>query len=102
MVKKTKKKSRKRTKVIFFAAVAILLYFVFFGDNSIFNIIQSHRELQRVSAEVDRMHKTIDSLQKEIHRLRTDTAYIEKIAREKLGMAKKDETIYKFIERKNH
>jgi cell division protein FtsB len=36
----------------------------------------------------------------EIKKLKTDTAYIEKIAREKLGMAGKTEKVYKFIEEK--
>jgi len=40
----------------------------------------------------------MDSLSVQNQRLKSDTAYMEKIAREKLGMARKDEKVYKFIE----
>ncbi len=37
-------------------------------------------------------------LQIEKEKLRDDLSYIEKVARERYGMAKKDEVIYKFIQ----
>jgi cell division protein FtsB len=39
-----------------------------------------------------------DSLKKMEKLLKNDTAYIEKTAREKLGMAKKNEKVYKFVD----
>lgn len=46
--------------------------------------------------EIEELNASIDSLKNTIEMLRNDTAYIERIAREKLGMAGKDEKVYKF------
>lgn len=58
----------------------------------------SHRETRRMANEIVTQNRKIDSLETSIRRLKNDTAYIERFAREKLGMAKKDEKVYKFIE----
>ncbi len=55
------------------------------------------RQLRR---EIDRSNAVVDSLKEEIRRLQHDTAHIERIAREKYGMAKKNEKMYKFVEEK--
>ena len=48
--------------------------------------------------EIKELNDTVDSLKETIEKLKNDTAYIERIAREKLGMAKKGEKVYKFVE----
>jgi len=54
---------------------------------------QTDRRLQlRIEAE-DRKNRY---LQKEEHQLRTNPDYVEKVAREKLGLIKQGEVIYKF------
>lgn len=59
-----------------------------------------YRQLNRKRAEIEMKGRTIDSLQREILRLTNDTATIERIAREKLGMARPGERVYKFIEKR--
>jgi cell division protein FtsL len=71
--------------------------FFFFGRQGIYYL---YREQRAKSDEIRHARHTVDSLQQEIARLTNDTAYIERIAREKLGMAKPDEKIYKFIEKR--
>ncbi|MBD3321661.1 MAG: hypothetical protein GF350_11255, partial [Chitinivibrionales bacterium] len=61
----------------------------------------SHTELKKLKTEIREMHKSIDSLSVQIEKLKSDTAYLEKLAREKLGMARDNERIYKFIEEKD-
>ncbi|MBN1130612.1 MAG: septum formation initiator family protein [Chitinispirillaceae bacterium] len=53
-------------------------------------------QLIRKNEEIEVKRRLIDSLQREIERLTNDTTYIERIAREKLGMARKDEHLFKF------
>jgi cell division protein FtsL len=77
-----------------------ILSFVFIGNDSIINLYASHIGIKKKEREITTLHKEIDSLTLEIKKLKTDTAYIEKIAREKLGMAGKTEKVYKFIEEK--
>jgi cell division protein FtsB len=57
------------------------------------------RELRRKNEEIAVKNRQIDSLRKEIELLTNDTAYIERIAREKLGMARPGEKVYKFIKK---
>jgi cell division protein FtsL len=71
--------------------------FFFFGKQGIYYL---YREEKGKSEEIRKNERTIDSLQQEISRLTNDTAFIERIAREKLGMARPDEKIYKFIEKR--
>jgi len=71
--------------------------FFFFGKQGIYYL---YREEKGKSEEIRKNERTIDSLQQEIARLTNDTAFIERIAREKLGMARPDEKIYKFIEKR--
>ncbi len=76
----------------------IALFFLFTGKDGLINIYRFHLEKRKLSEEIIRRNETIDSLKITIRKLERDTAYIEKIAREKLGMAKKGEKVYKFIE----
>jgi cell division protein FtsB len=73
-------------------------WFLFSGPAGIVSMYRSGKELRRLQTEMARAHARVDSLTAEIERLKSDTVYIEKMAREKLGMARPGEKIYKFIE----
>ena len=77
-----------------------LLYFVLGGPGGVVRSYRLYAEVKRLKREVTQTQSTIDSLRLEIKRLRSDTTYMERAARQKLGMARKDETIYKFVEEK--
>jgi cell division protein FtsB len=77
-----------------------VLSFIFAGKDSIVNLYLSHRNITKKEQEIKALHAEIDTLTLEIRKLRGDTIYIEKIAREKLGMAGKNEKVYKFVEEK--
>jgi len=81
------------------AISAIVLYFLFGGKSSLLSIMHMKSELSSIESSITRSHAEIDSLTKEIERLKSDTAYIEQLAREKLGMARKDEKIFKFVDK---
>ncbi|NLG16335.1 MAG: septum formation initiator family protein [Fibrobacter sp.] len=79
---------------------SVLLLFVvlsLFGDQGFIALYKHHQQIKKLSAQIKHSGETIDSLKAEIEKLKKDTAYIERIAREKLGMARKDEKIYKFV-----
>jgi cell division protein FtsL len=80
-----------------FAILVGALYF-FFGKEGLFF---SFRQLKEKQEEIEKHHRTIDSLEQEIRKLTSDTAYMERIAREKLGMARKNEKVYKFVQQRN-
>jgi cell division protein FtsB len=89
-------KKGKTILLILFVALLVGAAFFLFGRQGIY---YQHRELSRRNAELIAHRRTIDSLNDVINKLTNDTAYIERIAREKLGMAGKNEKVYKFIEK---
>ncbi|MBD3390801.1 MAG: hypothetical protein GF418_02090 [Chitinivibrionales bacterium] len=65
------------------------------------NLYRVYRRTKQLQARVGELNGSIDSLSREIARLKSDTTYIERMAREKLGMARTDEKVYKFVEEEN-
>jgi cell division protein FtsB len=78
--------------------ILILLIAALLGKQGLISLYKNHMKFKHQSEEIVKSHQIIDSLKTEIAHLKNDTGYIEKIAREKLGMAKKNEKVYKFIE----
>ena len=91
-------KKNRKNRIIWLAALALAAGAVFFlfGRQG---VVYPWRELQQKNEEIAVKTRQIDSLRKEIDLLTNDTAYIEQIAREKLGMARPDEDVYKFIKK---
>ena len=88
----------KKKFVFWIAAIALLVGtgIFLFGRQGFF---YPWNELLHKNEEIAEKTVIIDSLRKEIERLTSDTGYIEHVAREKLGMAKPDERVYKFMEK---
>jgi cell division protein FtsB len=81
--------------LVLLAALVTGALFFLFGRQGVY---YQHRDLARREAEIAAHRRTVDSLNEVINKLTNDTAYIERIAREKLGMARKNEKVYKFID----
>lgn len=82
------------------AAILGITLMIFVDDQGLITFYRTWRQMQQVRREIRNSRAAIDSLTREAERLRNDTAYIERIAREKYGMAGKDEKMFKFIEEK--
>lgn len=91
-------KFRKVGRWVVMALAAALLYSLFSGKANILRMYQSFLDIKKKEAAVSVRRHEIDSLKTQNAKLKSDTGYMEKIAREKLGMARKDEKVYKFIE----
>lgn len=81
-------------------AVLVALYALLGGAKGIAGMYRLHKDVGRIEEQLRETRATVDSLEREVARLKNDTAYIERTAREKLGMAHRDERIYKFVEEK--
>ena len=90
-------KIKKIGRWIVVAVIMLLLSYLFSGNNSIIKLYSSHLDIKKKQQEIRNKHREIDSLTLETKKLKTDTLYMERIAREKLGMAGKNEKVYKFI-----
>jgi cell division protein FtsL len=91
-------KAKKVGRWIFLAALVILLLLLVSSNVTLYRV---YRKTGQLHARVAELNRSVDSLTKEAAMLRSDTAYIERIAREKLGMARKDEKVYKFVEKED-
>ena len=78
----------------------LLAGFLFMGRDNVISLYTLHRDVSHMEQNILAANASIDSLKHEIQQLKSDTAYIEQIARERLGMAKKNEKIYKFMSSK--
>lgn len=75
----------------------LLVYYLPYGGR---HYLTTREELNRVSAEIAALKVQNQELRDEITLLKSDTNYIEKIARQKLGMLKKNEIVFEVPEKK--
>ncbi len=97
---KTKSFPRKKTLRRFLLAFLFffVLYIYFAGDYGFLRLVSLKRQKESVILETKKLQAMNMDMQIENEKLRDDLSYIEKVARERYGMAKKDEVIYKFIQ----
>lgn len=76
----------------------LFLFIVIFlpGYSKFQELSQKNKLLEE---KMDQMQISNERLKEEIKRLQEDPIYVEKIARDKLKITKKDEVIYKIIEK---
>lgn len=80
--------------IIFFIG---LISFASFGNKGILQRFKLETEKIDLEKQLDAEIKKSQSLQKEIEELKSSDSKIEKVAREKYGMTKEGEKIYKVI-----
>jgi len=66
------------------------------GGKSLLLVRDARSEITREQRDLERLRERSRLLVEEVTRLRTDAAYLEKIAREEQGLARPGETILKF------
>ncbi len=87
--------SRGGFRVLTGIVLLLLMMWVLFAPGSGYLYYRSsQKELAAVQQENARLEQNNAALRQEIERLKTDEAYIEKVAREKHGLLKKDERVY--------
>ncbi len=86
------KKGGKSTIGIFIL-LAIFLYFSYIAVSQQKLIYAKNVELNKIENKIEEEEKINEELNKEKEMIQSDE-YIEKIAREKLGMVKKNERVY--------
>lgn len=88
-----KKHERKKSKLMLFIIIAFLGYFTYtiIDQQNIFNV--KSIEMKVLESKIREEKKTGEELKKQEEMFNSDE-YIEKIAREKLGMVKKGEKVF--------
>ncbi|MFH1761667.1 MAG: septum formation initiator family protein [bacterium] len=91
-----------KVRLKYYSILIIAAGFIFFmltGNYGLYKMWCLSREITNLEKQLEQAEKTNDSLIKEKERLINEDWYIEKVAREKLGMAKPGEKVYKFIKK---
>jgi cell division protein FtsB len=65
-----------------------------FGDRGILNLVGKRRRVEALRAELEGLRAENARLSSEIVALRTSPRAIERLAREQLGLARADETVF--------
>lgn len=86
---------RRRYLTLFLIIFLWVVYALLMGDNGLLVRYNLEVENKELKAAIKREAQIQDSLRKEIKLLQTDKKRIEKAAREKYGMVKPGETLYK-------
>lgn len=87
------RKSNRRLNILFLISIIITFFLIFTFVRQRIKIANLNKEYQLLQAEQKNMKNKIEDLLKEI-RVVNSLDYIEKKAREDLGMIKRDENIY--------
>ena len=102
LVDRLKKKTTQKKKTIkrfLFLLLAVFLVYSFFagpyGFLRLFSLLDGKKELK---LEAQKLEARIMEMEKRKENLKSDSFYLEKEAREKLGMAREGEKIYKFVD----
>ncbi len=75
------------------ALVALVVGSVF-GDRGILNLVEKRRRVDELHGEIEGLRSENAQLAAEIAALRTSPRAIERLAREQLGLARPDETVF--------
>lgn len=76
------------------AALAGILAFSLFGRNGLIHLYKADQERLQLEEKVADMERENERLRQEIQKLTNDPQYVEKVAREELGMVKPDELVF--------
>lgn len=76
--------------------LALLLLVGIFNKDGILEVLESRKDVMALRASIAKLEKENSLLVQEIDALKNDPRYLEKIAREDLGLARPGETIFVF------
>lgn len=87
-------------KIIFskytIVVAVFLVYLIFFDGHNLIRKYQMDREASQLQQELQSFREEIQKNSEEINKLKTDTLYLEKVAREKYLMKNEEEDIFLF------
>ena len=85
------------------AAIAGLVFALYFalqgGEYGTLDLLQLRREEAEESANVEQLHRLVDSLSRVAWAIEHSPRMQERVAREKFGMLKKGEFLYRLVPR---
>lgn len=80
---------------ILLCIVVPILYGIIFGSHGVIQRVSYYYENKELQSDLDKELKTQMELKTRINSLKTDKSVIEKLAKERYGMVRPGETLYK-------
>jgi cell division protein FtsB len=84
------------TPVALFCIAVMLLFFTVTGNHGVLQLQRINNELEAYDRKNGQLESDIHDVQTRISQLQHDDSALEKIAREELGLARRNETVYIF------
>jgi cell division protein FtsB len=78
------------------ALVVVVGALSIYGVSAVIRVSQLQRDMETLERDLVTLRSRAEALTKTVDRLRSDPAYIEKLAREDLGYVREGETVLKF------
>jgi cell division protein FtsB len=98
---KNRKSSKKLYQYIILGGIGVLIIYISFFDSSSFlKVIKAKIQNRKLSSEVGKVQAQNHILMEKNRNLKENPAEIEKTAREKVGMQKPNEKVYRFFKDK--
>lgn len=79
---------------IFTSCIIFIFYVVFFSDFGLNRYIKVKHEIAIEQKKLNMLITKVDKLKRKIKKMKNNSFYLEKCAREDLQMGDKDETVY--------
>jgi cell division protein FtsB len=95
------KKKVKWLRYVLLGLAGLAVYHIMTGPSGAVNLLQLKRENAEKRHELDSLRARKVALEVEKVRLEKDSAYLERVARKELGMAKPDEKVFRFMKPEN-
>jgi cell division protein FtsB len=93
--------SKARVKWLRYALLGMAglgVYHILSGPSGAINLFKLRKDNAKLLGEVDSLALRKQALEIEKQRLEKDSAYIERVARKELGMAKPEEKVFRFVQ----
>lgn len=91
----------RRKKLLIGAGVLLVLYLVasfIFGEMGLVKYFRMQAQYTALTKEIALLKRDNAKLRKNVYALKNDSAYVERIARDKLGLARPGEIVYYYGE----
>ncbi len=86
---------KKKILIVSLLLITILAFWLLFSPKGGLKFYSVQKELVEIEQANSQLHAENQTLRQEIEKLKTDSVYLEKVAREK-GLLKRDEMVFVF------
>lgn len=90
------KKKLFKSSFITLLLLVLIMAWLGFGKRGFLHLYRMEKKRQNYIERIQEVEKENQAIIEEIRRLKTDTAYLESVARKELGLVKEDEILYRF------